>query len=216
MLTFSVNDCLDYETKEEVLRKIDENRNIKTPEVMLALSEMYIKSVEGKLESTENIAAFGKAIERNNRLAKQKREISILTEEDLKQGFSGISEAALVAEVDYTKIEEDIDIVDEIVQFREVVQNLLIIEGVNLNKIIQLSLTCDFVAQDRLKDIISKFELHELVKAILRNVEAVEILGLNKLVKQEAKTNQEIYGLYDLSEREITAKYENMRCENYA
>lgn len=215
MLTFSVNDCLDYETKEEVLRKIDENRNNKTPEIMLALSEMYIKSVEGKLESTENIAAFGKAIERNNRLAKQKREISVLTEEDLKQGFSGINEAVLFEMVDYLKIEDNIDIIDEIEQFSDLVEKLLIEEGVNLITLIQLSLTCNLEALNRLQDLIIRFKLQDLVKAILRHEVAIENLGLNKLVKQQAKAYQEINGLYHLSELEVTVRYEQVRWENY-
>ena len=119
MLTFSLNKSSDSIVKDMSSRVF----NPTTDEGRQWLSELWFKALEGKVDNSVNVNAYGYVCEQNTKMAKNKKETALLTVDDVNDGKRGVSEtvASYVDDnIDYIVECSDIKtIVDEFVEAHE-------------------------------------------------------------------------------------------------
>ena len=140
MLTFSVNQDV-----QSVLLTTNLGTAVpKTQEGFEWLSEAWIKALEGKTGEEINVDAYGYVCKENTMKAKNKREASLLTVDEVNESESGyVGVADTVASYVDNRIEAIVEssevktIVNEFIEYHDY---LLIEEGVSLWKLLTVSL----------------------------------------------------------------------------
>jgi hypothetical protein len=170
MLTFSVNKDIN-----EVIRTGGLNFDMPTTDLGRAwLSEVVIKTLDEKTDDKVNVDAYAYACERNTKMAVGSKEVSLLTVEDIQMGARGVADTvANYIDFNIDSIVESSEVRTLVMEFLEVHENLVIDEGVNLWKVLKLAREANVKMIDKLRDIISRHNIEELIEGILTNTECL-------------------------------------------
>lgn len=173
MLTFSLNardkeimrtiGSIDFKLHNEIAREW--------------ASEIYTKALNGKVTEDTNAIAYGAGCNKNQTMNKAKREVTMLSVEELKEnGCKGVADT--VAQYVETKIDDIIES-DEIRyvvgQFLEMHEYLYIEEGIDIWVLIQKAKrmvktqTLNNTIMEKLKRIMTEYHMEDIFQVVLSN-----------------------------------------------
>lgn len=180
MLTFSLNardreimrtvSSLDYKLHNDIAREW--------------ASELYTKALDGKVTSDTDAVAYGAVCTKNQKLNKSKKEVMLLSVEELKEsGGKGVADS--VAQYIETKIEDIVES-DEmryvVNQFLDMHEYLYIEEGVDIWVLIQKAKrmistqTLNKRIMEKLQYIMNEYHMKDIFQVVLSNQNCCEIL----------------------------------------
>lgn len=170
MLTFSVNTNINKVILDNTFT--DEKP---TTELGRAwLSEVWLKAAEEKTDENINIDAYAYSCEKNTKMAVSKKEVAMLTTEEMQNGGRGVADTvARFVDTNVDAIIESSEVRTLVTEFMEVYDQLIIEEGVNLWKVIQLAREAVPTMIDKLRYLISTHNIGELVENVLKNPECI-------------------------------------------
>lgn len=140
-------------------------------------SEVWFKTLDDRTEDHVNIDAFGYTCERNTLLNKARKETALLTVEEVNNGLRGVADSVasyLDQNVDY--IVEKSSVSTSVEQFCEMQEYLLIEEGVNLWRVMELAREENYESINRLRGLITEYSLGDLISETLKSIEAMSYL----------------------------------------
>lgn len=173
MLTFSLNardkeimrtiGSIDFKLHNEVAREW--------------ASELYTKALDGRVTEDTNAIAYGSGCKKNQTMNKAKKEVTMLSVEELKEnGGKGVADT--VAQYVETKIDDIIES-DEIryvvSQFLDMHEYLYIEEGVDIWVLIQKAKrmvktkTLNKAIMEKLQYIMNEYHMKDIFQVILSN-----------------------------------------------
>jgi hypothetical protein len=173
MLTFSVNKDIHQVFRAGALSftmpKTDEGRAWLSEAVVKALDDKTIEHVEAD--------AWGYKCELNTKMAKGKKEVALLTVEELQMGQRGVADTIA------SYLDRNIDMMLDsseakaiIEEFLEMHDYLLIEEGVNLWKVLSLARSANLKMVDKLKELVATYEMGKLIEGVLKHPECLPAL----------------------------------------
>lgn len=173
MLTFSVNCDINEVIMEGNLADARPTTDIGRQ----WWSEVIVKAIDGKTDDKVNIDAYGYVCERNTKMAVASTEVALLSVEEIEMGLRGVADTvAHYIDRNVDTIIESSEVKTLVQQFLEVQENLEIEEGVNLWRIVKLAKTQNIRMMDKLRDLISRYEIGEVIEGVLKNRECLEVL----------------------------------------
>lgn len=190
MLTFSLNPSTEevYEAGSIIAKR--------KPTSTLGrqwLSEAFIKRLAGKVGEEMNVDAYGYVCNENTKLGQLRDPLPLLTLDEMESGYVGIPHNLSDGGDFVRRLVEDIDFNLSFTLSRfEYFQDLIAIqEGINLQRLLSLLLMAGKPKLLlKLKKLISKYEMHDLIMDILSHPEAVEALDLHA-VRDSLITNEQ-------------------------
>ena len=159
--TFSINTNSYSDRVCRILSQLNGGKTY-TPEF---LSDMYFKAVDG--EDIKDISAYSREMEK---LALLKRSnaatVAILSEDEVKTGFQGISEKDIVSTFD--DIEDSLCKNHLVEQFLDIRENLYYTLGVDIYRLLELILQGDTKAKSKLNLVVFEYpELKDFIYEVL-------------------------------------------------
>lgn len=173
MLTFSVNkdinEAFNNGTLSFTMPKTEEGR--------AWLSEVIVKALDDKTSDHVEVDAYGYTCELNTKMAKGKKEVALLTVEELEMGQRGVADTvASYLDMSIDKIMDSSEVKTLIEEFLEMYDYLLIEEGINIWKVLSLARNADKRMVDKLRDLVVSYEMGSLIEGIFRNQECLTVL----------------------------------------
>lgn len=170
MLTFSVNKDINELIKASTL--IDSRP---TTDIGRAWwSEVWIKALEERTDDKVNVDAYGYACERNTKMAVYSKEVALLTVDEIDSGLKGVADTvASYLDMNIDTIIESSEVRTLVAEFLEMHEYIIIEEGINLWKVLKLAREANIKMVDKLRDIISRYGIEDLIKGVLTNTDCL-------------------------------------------
>lgn len=173
MLTFSVN----KDIHEMVSSSSIADARPTTDKGREWWSEVWIKALEGRTDEEVNIDAYGFACERNTKMAISSKESPLLTVEEIDSGLRGVADTvASYIDLNIDVIVESSEVKTLVGEFLEYHDYFLIEEGVNLWKVLKLARQANVKMIDKLRDLISRHGIGDMIESVLKNRECLDVL----------------------------------------
>jgi len=171
MLTFSVN-----KSTEDVMKVMHKIKNFGDGQWV---GEAYLNCLDGRGDNI-NINAYSYVCERNTRMAKQKREVAVVTVTEISDGVQGVSENVMSYwDTNIDKLCEDAEVVYNIRQFVEMYDYLMVEEGINLWALLQSALSgAHENSTKKFRSIVETFKLSDMIKSILGSSGGLQSLSI--------------------------------------
>lgn len=173
MLTFSVNKNINEAIKTGALSfsmpKTDAGR--------AWLSEVVVKSLDEKTTEHVEVDAYGFTCELNTKMAQGKKEVALLPVEELEMGQRGVADTiASYLDLNIDMIMEASEVRTLVEEFAEMYDYLLIEEGVNLWKVLNLAKMGNMKMMDKLRELVATYEMGSLIEGLLTNADCLSVL----------------------------------------
>lgn len=137
-------------------------------------SEVVVKALDDRTDDEVNVDAYGYSCEKNTKKSSSKKESALLTPEEMEAGFKGIADVvAFYLDENMESILESDEAKTLITEFLEMQEHLIIEEGVNLWKVIKLAKNANTKMILRLRDLIERYNMEELITGIMKNRECM-------------------------------------------
>ena len=173
MLTFSVNSNIDKEIENTPI--FDQRPSSDLGRQWW--SEVVFKTLDKKTDDNVNLDAYGYSCERNDKMTTSKKEVALLTVEEIDSGLRGVADTvAFYLDRNVDSIIESDEARTLVHDFMQVHEDLLLEEGVNIWKVITLAKQANTMMIDKLRDLMSRYNLTELIQDVLRNRECMAVL----------------------------------------
>lgn len=173
MLTFSVNKDINEVVKAGVLTHAKPTTDVGR----YWLSELWVKALDERVDDKVNVDAYAFACERNSKMTVGSKEVALLSVEELETGLRGVADTvASYLDVNIDTIINSSEVRTLIADFCEVHEMLLIDEGVNLWKVLKAARKSNARMIDKLRDLISRHSLEDLIASVLGNSECLVYL----------------------------------------
>jgi hypothetical protein len=208
MITFSL--LLDPKELNDRTYDLFEKGSPKNDYERVALSESYIKKAEGKIDAQAAVKLenYGYSVMRNTKMAISKRYIPFINSDEHSRGFSGVvAGASCVGEFENNEGIKNVEDQEVLEGFYRVHDELIIEEGVHLIELLKNALNANYRVIMKLKDLIERYQLEELIDAILKNEELIEVLNLKELCRRSASFFQSSNECTHMAEPELMSYY---------
>lgn len=140
--------------------------------------EAWLKALDDRTDETINLDAYGFACERNTATSNGKRETALLTAEEVGDGLRGVaSTVASYIDINVDMIVESSEISTFIAEFKTVNEDMMIEEGVNLWVVMTQARQMITPSVDRLRELVSAYDIGSTIQGVLSNPECVAVLG---------------------------------------
>jgi hypothetical protein len=138
------------------------------------LSEIWFKALDDKFEEKVNADAWGYACDQKTKLAIGSREVSLLTVEELEMGQRGIADTvASYLDINIDTIVESSEVKTLVDEFVEAHYLIMGSESVDLWGVLSLARLANAKMLDKLRDLISRYSIENLIESVLRNRECL-------------------------------------------
>lgn len=138
---------------------------------------VWVKALEGNVTSNVNLDAYGYKCTHYEKMGQADQEVALLTTTEIKSGARGVADTVANAiDLNIDKIVESSEVNTLVMEFKQVHESLLISEGVNLWRIFHQAINQNRRMVDKLREIVKKYSLENLIESILRNQDAVPAL----------------------------------------
>lgn len=141
------------------------------------VGEAFCRATMGAVREDTDMGAYGAVCEKNTMLATSKREVQVVSSEDMDDGARG------VADVVFNYVDSNLDsIVDSeevryfVGQFIDMRDYLLVEEGCDLYTVFIRARDGVTRSIARLRDLIEKYNMTDMIQSLLSNSEAVACL----------------------------------------
>jgi hypothetical protein len=174
MLTFSVNS--DIKSVMKQLVRI--NLNPTTQKGREWLSEVVIKALQGKIDDDVDVDAYGYACDRNTQLAKNSREVALLSQEELDDNYIGVaSTVASYVDNNIDSIIESVDTKSFVDAFLKTREDISILEGKDIWRLLKRAKLGDTKAIHTIGNLNTKYNLQEMITDLLTCHNYMEAVG---------------------------------------
>jgi hypothetical protein len=140
-------------------------------------SEVWFKALDDKTDDRVNVDAWGYVCERQTKMALGTKEVALLTVEELQLGQRGVADTvASYLDINIDTIVESSEVRTLVDEFLTVQDHLALEEGVSLWKVMTLARQANMKMIEKLRDLISRYSIENLVEGVLRNRECLKVL----------------------------------------
>jgi hypothetical protein len=140
-------------------------------------SEVWIKTLDEKADGPINVEAYGHACEKNTQMAISSKEVAMLTVEELEMGQRGVADTvASYLDINIDTIIESSEVRTLVDEFLTVQDQLSLEEGVSLWKVMTLARQANMKMIEKLRELIGRYSIENLVEGVLRNRECLKVL----------------------------------------
>lgn len=172
MLTFSVNKSIDEAIREGILPL----KNPTTQKGKEWWSVAVFNTLEGKA-SNVNLDAYGYKCDENTRMVNNKKEVALLTVEDIESGQKGVADSiASYLDTNIDTIIEFSEVKTLTEEFIEMYEYLLIEEGVDLWKVFCKAREGYLSSIEILRQLVETYNMEDFVNKLFRNSECMKVL----------------------------------------
>lgn len=127
--------------------------------------------------ATVNMVGFGNAVDRNQRMALSARQVPMLSMEEIEGGARGVVDSvASYVDLNIDDIIECSEVKTLVEEFLSTYEMLAIEEGVNLWSILCKARMMDQTMIKRLRTLVEKYSLDNLIESVLRNTRCLTAL----------------------------------------
>lgn len=167
--TFSVNASML--SKKETVRGVFSliNSIDDTPINREWIGEAFLKLVEGDGLQRINLSSYAQSCVRNDKINRLNRsEISLITQDEYESGYIGVTDiVAHYVEDNLDEIIANIDMDYYVEEFLKERKKIFLTDGHDLWRLIQLAKVDDKQSQKKLRTIMNKYNLREIIQEVL-------------------------------------------------